>query len=119
MVGFQADSFSTGASRLHDARALLPDLPITILTDGHRDPGLDRLLGPGPVRFVRAPVDDIVLGTLLSELLRPAGFELPYWALPAGGSRNAMHTVEFFEQQRAAIDMWGDDEAPPDSVAGE
>lgn len=89
---------------VRDARGLLPDLPLTILTDGGRDAVLDRLLGTATVRFVRAPVDGVVLGALLSELLRPAGYELPYWALPAGASTasmTAMASADVFEQKRA------------------
>ena len=76
-----------GTRRLvRDARRLRPDMSIIAVSSGPPDAGLQRLAGPGPLRMARGPVDPQMMATLLSDLLRPEGYELPYWALPSAGS---------------------------------
>ena len=107
LVEVPADDPREAVRFIHDARGLSPDLPIAVLSDGPRDPSLARILGPGPLRVARAPMDAQMLAALLSDLLRPEGYSLPYWALPSSASSARMPVEVFSPKQEDVPDSEG------------
>jgi signal transduction histidine kinase len=89
-----ADDIEGTRRLVRDARRLRPDLPIIAISARPPDPSMHRLSGPGPLRVARGPVDRQMMATLLSDLLRPEGYELPYWALPSSASGSHMSSSQ-------------------------
>lgn len=52
-------------------RELLPELPVILTSEHAVDPVLQRMMGAGPTRSVRKPVDPQLFATLLTDLLHP------------------------------------------------
>ena len=52
-------------------RELFPEMPVILLSDQPTDPTVQRMIGAGPTRSVRKPMDGRLFSAMLTDLLHP------------------------------------------------
>jgi len=60
-----------GADMFKRVRELFPELPVITLSEQPMDPGIQRMIGVGPTRSMRKPLDPQLFATLITDLLHP------------------------------------------------
>ncbi|EDM79878.1 hypothetical protein PPSIR1_22591 [Plesiocystis pacifica SIR-1] len=75
-----------GSTRMFKSvRELNPDMPVILLSDSPTDPTVQRMIGAGPTRSVRKPMDGRLFSALLTDLLHPSeGYVRDFTPVPIG-----------------------------------